>query len=89
MARAEISWKTRGEEGERREVYAKHLGDRWIFHVRERRFDEWQDLTHPPLEDWLELLDGVKRRAGRRLLRPDEVERVRKTILDRFPDAKV
>ena len=89
MAKAEVSWKSRDEEGIRREVYAKHIGDRWVFHVRERRFDEWKDMPAPPLDDWMELYDGVKRRAGRRLIRPEAVQQVRKLILERFPEADV
>ncbi len=85
MAKAEISWKRRGPEGERIEVYAQHVGDRWIFYRREKRFDQWQRLDDPPLEDWLELLDSVRRRAARQLLRPEEENRVKKTIAERFP----
>lgn len=88
MGKAEISWKTKSPEGERREVYAKHVGNQWNFFARERRFDEWSPLPNPPLEDWLELLDGVKRRITRRLLRPEEEERVKKMIRDRFPEAE-
>lgn len=89
MPKAEISWKGRTEDGTKREVYAQHVGDRWVFHVRCKRFDNWVDLPEPPLEDWLELLDAVQRRIGRRLLKPDEERRVRKAILERFPDADV
>lgn len=89
MGRAEISWKKRTEEGEKREVYAKHIGDQWIFYSREKRFDDWEALPQPPLDDWLELLDGVRRRIGRRLLRPEEEERVIKAILLRYPAAEV
>ena len=89
MGRAEISWKKRTEEGEKREVYAKHVGDQWLFYSREKRFDDWEPLTQPPLDDWLELLDGVRRRIGRRLLRPEEEERVIKAILLRYPEAEV
>ena len=89
MPKAEISWKGRAEDGTKREVYAQHVGDRWVFHVRGKRFDNWQDLPEPPLEDWLELLDAVRRRIGRRLLKPEEEHRVRKAILERFPDADV
>ena len=88
MGKAEISWKTRDADGVRREVYAKHVGDQWNFFARTQRFDEWEPLTQPPLEDWLELLDGVRRRIGRRLLRPEEEARVLKTIQTRFPDAE-
>jgi hypothetical protein len=40
------------------------------------------------LEDWLELLDSVRRRAARRLLRPEEPGRVEKRIRELFPDAE-
>jgi len=87
--KGEISWKGRTTEGERREVYAKHIGDRWHFHVRGRRYENWAPLENPPLDDWLELLDGVRRRIHRRLLKPDEEQKLRKQILKRYPDADV
>ena len=88
MAKAEISWKRRTPEGERLEVYAHHVGDRWIFYIRERRVGEWTVLEDPPLEDWLELLDSIRRRVNRRLLRPEEVQRVEKKIHELFPEAE-
>jgi hypothetical protein len=88
-AKAESGWKGRTPDGERREVYAHHVGGRWLFYERCRRFDQWQDLPDPPLEDWLELLDAVERRVQRRLLRPDEPDRVRQSIRERYPDAGV
>lgn len=87
--KGEISWKGRNEDGLRREVYAKHLGDRWLFFVREKRNDPWKRLAEPPLDDWLELLDGVQRRIQRQLVRPEEEERVKKTIRLRHPEADV
>jgi len=89
MAKAEISWKRRTEAGERIEVYAQHVGDRWKFFRREKRFDQWQAMAQPPLEDWLELLDAVRRRTRRRLLRPEEEENVKKSIHERFPEEKI
>ena len=88
MGKGEISWKGLGPEGGRREVYASHVGNQWLFYVRERRFDPWENLEHPPLEDWLELLDGVRRRIARRLVRPEEEQRIIKRITERFPDWK-
>ena len=32
------------------EVYAQHVGDRWIFYARERRLGQWQAVAEPPLE---------------------------------------
>ena len=88
MAKAEISWVRTTEEGGKFQVYAHHVGNRWIFYSRQRRFDQWQELPQPPLEDWLELLDSVRRRVQRRLLRPEEIQRVEQTIRERFPEAK-
>lgn len=85
MAKAEISWKGRTEEGTKREVYAQRIGDRWKFFVREKRYDQWEVMPDPPLDDWLELLDGVRRRIARRLLRPEEEQRVKQAIAERYP----
>jgi hypothetical protein len=88
MAKAEISWKRVTDEGLRLQVYAQHVGREWRFFAREKRYDQWQTIEEPPLEDWLELLDAVQRRINRRLLRPEEEARVKKQIRERFPDAK-
>ena len=85
-AKAEISWKGRSADGVKREVYARRVGGEWKFFVREKRYDQWQALEQPPIEDWLELLDAVRRRIARRLLRPEEQMRVTKVIRERFPE---
>ena len=87
MAKAEISWTRVTDEGEKVQAYAQKVGDRWKFFLRSRRFDQWQAVPNPILEDWLLLLDGVRRRAARRLQRPEEVQRVEKAIRERFPEA--
>ncbi len=89
MARGEISWKRRSADGLPVQVYAHPKGDRWCFFVRERRFDRWLSLDDPPLGDWLTLLDAVERRIQRRLLPPEEADRLRKTIRDQFPEVKL
>jgi hypothetical protein len=89
MAKAEVSWKRVTDEGERLQVYARHVGGDWRFFVRQRRYDQWEAVPNPPLEDWLELLDAVRRRINRRLLRPEEDARVKKSIRERFPEAEV
>jgi hypothetical protein len=88
-AKAEISWRRRTPEGERLEVYAHHVGNRWNFYMRSRRYEQWQRIEQPPLEDWLQLLDSIRRRVARRLLRPEEVQRVEKTIRESFPEAQL
>jgi len=85
--KAEISWKGRSADGTRREVNARRVGGEWRFFERNRRFDPWQPLARPPLEDWLELLDAVQRRVARRLLTPEIEARVKKAILESFPEA--
>jgi hypothetical protein len=85
MAKAEISWKRVTLEGIRVQVYAQHVGRDWRFFARERRYDRWQAVAEPPLEDWLELLDAVQRLINRRRLRPEEEGRVKKSIRERFP----
>ena len=87
MPKAEISWKRDTEEGTRLQVYAQHVGRDWVFYAREKRYDQWQPVPEPPLEDWLELLDAVQRLINRRRLRPEEEARVEKLIRERFPDA--
>ena len=76
------------EDGTALQVYAQHVGRDWRFFAREKRYDQWQLVEEPPLEDWLELLDAVQRRINRRLLRPEEEARVKKSIRERFPDAR-
>jgi hypothetical protein len=85
MAKAEISWKRETEDGETLQCYAQHVGKEWIFFRRAKRFDQWQQIDNPPIEDWLELLDSVRRRIKRMLLRPEEEGRICKMIAERFP----
>lgn len=89
MAKAEISWKRTTDAGEKLQVYAQHVGDQWKFFQRGKRYDNWQALKNPPLEDWLQLLDSVQRRITRRLQRPEEEARLKKTIKERFPEANL
>ena len=88
-AKAEISWKRQRADGVRVQVYVQHVSKQWRFFVRERRFDNWQPVPHPPLEDWLALLDAVQRRMPRRRSRPEEETRLKKRIRELFPEAKI
>lgn len=89
MAKAEISWKRVTEDGQKIQVYAHHVSREWRFFQREKRFDQWQPVKEPPLEDWLELLDAVQRLVTRRRYQPDDEQRLKKTIRERFPEAEV
>ena len=84
-AKGEIGWKRRDEFGERVQVKAKKVGDQWRFHIRARRFDEWQPHPEPPLEDWLELLDCVKRRVQRHRIPEEELPRLKRMMRELFP----
>jgi hypothetical protein len=89
MPKAEISWKRVTDEGEKVQVYAQRVGREWRFFSRERRFDVWQPVPEPSLEDWLELLDAVQRLITRRRYQPDDEEHLRRRIRERFPDAAI
>ena len=89
MPRAEIMWKRHSPEGETIQVKARHFGNQWKFFVRAARFEQWRPAEQPPLEDWLMLLDGVRRRLGRGSLRREEVVRIEDIVRERFPDAKL
>jgi len=87
--KAEISWRRHAEDGEKLHVYARRFAGQWTFYARGRRYDQWAEQPQPPLEDWLELLDAVRRRINRRLLTPEEEQRVEREILKRYPAAKL
>ena len=89
MPKAEISWKRATEEGEKLQVYAQHIGREWKFFHRQKRFDVWQPVKNPPLEDWMELLDAVQRLVTRRRYTPDDEDLLRGMIRERFPEAEV
>ena len=86
MPKAEISWKRTNEEGEKIQCYAHHVGKEWLFYHRAKRYDQWQLVPNPPLEDWLELLDAVQRLIPRRRQRPEEEHFIKKIISERFPE---
>ena len=71
------------------QVKARHFGNQWKFFVRGARYDQWRPVEQPPLEDWLMLLDGVRRRLGRGSLRREEVVRIENIVRERFPDAEL
>ena len=89
MPKAEISWKRVTDDGQKLQVYAQRVSRDWRFFAREKRFDQWQPVAEPPLEDWLMLLDAVQRMVVRRRLQPDDEERLRGRIRERFPEEKI
>jgi len=89
MPKAEISWKRKTEDGEKLQVYAQRVGGEWVFYQRGKRYDPWQHVPEPPLDDWLELLDAVERLITRRRLQPTHEDHLRRRIRERFPEAGV
>jgi hypothetical protein len=89
MPKAEISWKRVTDDGVKLQVYAQHVGRDWKFYHREKRYDVWQPVKDPPLEDWLELLDAMQRLITRRRYQPDDENRLRMQIRERYPEAGV
>lgn len=70
-------------------MYAQHFAGEWNFFARAARSEKRLPIAQPPLEDWMQLLDGVRRRVGRGLVRPEEVTRVKRSIRERFPEAEL
>lgn len=89
MPKAEISWKRVTEDGAKLQVYVQRVGRDWKFFHRGKRYDVWQPVANPPLEDWMELLDAMQRLVTRRRYQPDDEERLRKQIRERYPEADV
>jgi len=89
MPKAEISWKRVTDDGVKLQVYAQRVSRDWLFFQRVKRFDQWQPVPEPPLEDWLALLDALQRFIPRRRYQPADEERLRRRIRERFPEAKV
>jgi hypothetical protein len=87
--KAEIGWENKLEDGTRRQVSVHHTGGHYRFFERAKRFDEWQPVKAPAIEDWLELLDCVRRRIQRRKLMPDDEQRLIRTIKERFPEVEL
>jgi hypothetical protein len=89
MPKAEISWKRVTDDGVKLQVYAQRVGREWIFFQREKRYDQWEPVAEPPLEDWLELLDAVRRYIPRRRYHPADEEHLCRRIRERFPEAGI
>jgi hypothetical protein len=89
MPKAEISWKRVTGDGVKLQIYAQHVGREWIFFQREKRYDQWAPVPEPPLEDWLELLEALRRFIPRRRYHPVDEEYLCRRIRERFPEAGI
>ncbi|MGA4644485.1 hypothetical protein [Limisphaera sp. 4302-co] len=86
MAKAEISWKRKLADGTKIQVYAHLVGGEWRFYQRTRRYERWEPVAEPPLEDWLALLDAIRRMIPRRRYQPEDERRLVRQIRERFPE---
>lgn len=86
--RTEIAW-TNVVDGVKHDVRARRTGDRWDFSTRVGRGNQWQPVARPSLEEWLRLLDGVRRRIGRQRTPPTEERELVRTIREQFPGAEI
>ncbi len=86
--RTEIAW-TKVVDDVKHDVRARRTGDDWEFASRVGRGNPWQPLERPSLEDWLQLLDGVRRRIGRHRKLPEEERQLVRVIRDRFPGVEI
>jgi hypothetical protein len=89
MPKAEISWRRVTDDGTKLQVYARRVSREWLFFQRQKRFDPWQPVPEPPLEDWLALLNALQRLIPRRRYQPTDEEHLRRRIRERFPEAGV
>jgi hypothetical protein len=76
-------WKTRTEEGEKREVRAERFGGNWRIQSRLRHEERWTYHDVPLLEDLVELRDVLWRKYQRKRLPWDDVATVEKMITER------
>jgi hypothetical protein len=89
MNKGQIGWRRKLEDGGHMNCYAYAKGDRWQFFAQTERFEKWEPVKTPPLEDWLCLLDAVDRRLRRMAARPETAAKIRKRIKELFPEAQV
>ena len=86
--KGDIGWKRRNEEGEKIQVSARKVGNRWLFRIRAAKGDSWSSYETPELEDWMELLDSVRRRIQRNLIPEIEETRLIAAIREQYPDTR-
>lgn len=85
MAKGEIGWKRVDEFGVKLQVYSKRVRGKWTFFVRERRFDNWEPLNDPTIEDWGELINAAQRRIGRGMMPPKEHGKLIEQLREEMP----
>ena len=76
-------WKTRTEDGLRREVRARYFAKRWTLKAKVQGQEEWTEYEQPPLEDLVELRRILFNKYQRHRLAWERVEDVEKLIQSR------
>jgi len=89
MAKGEIGWTRKTADGERVFVYVHMVGGNWKFYFRKSRNERWTRLETPPLEDWIELYHCMQKLVARKRAEPATLVKLRKRILELFPDAEI
>ena len=77
------TWKTKTEEGEKREVRAEKFGKKWRLQAQIKGEDTWTYYDDPLLPDLLELRDVLFRKYQRKHLSYEDLAAVEKMITDR------
>ncbi|HEX8312036.1 MAG TPA: hypothetical protein VF614_12005 [Chthoniobacteraceae bacterium] len=75
-------WKTKTEEGERREVRAEKFGKRWRLQAKVKGEENWTYYETPLLADLLELRDVLWRKYQRKHLSWEDVGQVDRLIVE-------
>ncbi|MBI3882042.1 MAG: hypothetical protein HY301_18520 [Verrucomicrobia bacterium] len=86
--KAEIGWTRKMEDGTKVAVCAREHGKRWSFYQQTDRFEKWEPIAKPALDDWLSLLELVERMIPRRRYVPADADQIRRLIREKFPEAK-
>jgi hypothetical protein len=73
-------WKTKTEEGEKREVRAEKFGKKWRLQAKVKSDPNWIYYDTPLLADLLELRDVLWRKYQRKHLSWEDVEQVDQLI---------
>lgn len=76
-------WKSRTEEGEKREVRAEKFGKKWKLQAKLASEDNWTYYDPPEIEDLIALRDVLWRKYQRKHLAWEDVAAVEKLITDR------
>ena len=86
--KGDIGWKRHNEDGDKIQVSARKVGNRWLFRIRAAKGDSWGEYENPELADWTELLDSVRRRIQRNLIPEIEEGRLISAIKEHYPEAR-